>query len=88
MEISMVGIEEREEVRPTSRQPQVPPEMEELIKLLTELFAKASELGLACIEIGEEHTKTFPDLKDLKEACLEVTRIVRRIVKISKRLPR
>jgi hypothetical protein len=69
-------------------QPQMPPEMEELIKLLTDLFAKASELGLSCIEIGEEDIKKNPDLKDLKESCLDVTRTVRRIVKVSRKIQR
>ncbi|TDA41343.1 MAG: hypothetical protein DSO07_05170 [Thermoproteota archaeon] len=69
-------------------QAQMSPELEELIKLLTELFAKASELGLACIEIGEEDIKKNPDLRDLRESCLDVTRTVRRIVKVSRKLQR
>ena len=65
---------------------EIPAEMQELLKLLGDLFMKSSELGLSCIEIGEEILKSQPDLKDLKEACLEVTRIIRKIVKLSKKL--
>jgi hypothetical protein len=68
--------------------PKPPPEMEELVQLLTELFVKASELALACIEIGEEEISKNPALKDLRDSCLETTRIVRKIVRISRKLPR
>jgi hypothetical protein len=73
---------------PPIETPKPPPEMEELIQLLTELFVKASELALACIEIGEEEISKNPALKDLRDSCLETTRIVRKIVRISRKLPR
>jgi hypothetical protein len=65
-----------------------PPEMRELAELLTELFQKASELALACIEIGEEDIKVNPALKDLRDSCLDVTRIVRKVMKLSRRVQR
>jgi hypothetical protein len=73
-------------IQPTVPKP--PPEMEELIQLLTELFVKASELALACVEIGDEDIVKNPALKDLRDSCLETTRIVRKIVRISRKLPR
>jgi len=73
-------------IQPTAPKP--PPEMEELIQLLTELFVKASELALACVEIGDEDITKNPALKDLRDSCLETTRIVRKIVRISRKLPR
>jgi len=73
---------------PPTETPKPPPEMEELIQLLTELFVKASELALACIEIGEEEISKNPALKDLRDSCLETTRIVRKIVRISRKLSR
>ena len=65
-----------------------PPEMRELAEALTELFQKTSELALSCIEIGEEDIKANPALKDLRDSCLEVARIVRKVMKLSRKVPR
>jgi hypothetical protein len=68
--------------------PEPPPEMRELAELLTDLFQKSSELALACIEIGEEDLKSNPALRELRDSCLEVTRIVRKVMKLSRRVQR
>jgi hypothetical protein len=75
-------------VPPVGLPTEPPPEMRELAELLTELFQKASELALACIEIGEEDIKVNPALKDLRDSCLDVTRIVRKVMKLSRKVQR
>ncbi len=75
-------------VPPVGAPTEPPPEMRELAELLTELFQKTSELALACVEISEEDIKSNPALKDLRDSCLDVARIVRKVMRLSRKVQR
>jgi len=84
-------IQSQPEAQPLIMPPsteKVPREMEELINLLTELFQETSELVLASMEIDDEVIETYPQLRELKESCARVARIVRKIIKLGRKLPR
>ena len=64
---------------------EVSQEARKLGELMTQLFVEASELALWCSEITEEDIRMLPKLRDLREACRSVARVVREIMHISKR---
>jgi adenosyl cobinamide kinase/adenosyl cobinamide phosphate guanylyltransferase len=73
---------------PQAVQAKVPKEMEELVNLLSDLFQETSDLVLASMEIDERIIEEYPQLRELKESCARVARIVRKIIKLGRRLPR
>jgi hypothetical protein len=66
----------------------VPPEVDELMTLLTELFQETSELVLTAMEIDDEMVRNNPTLKELKSSCVRVARIVRRIIQVGRKMPK
>ena len=64
---------------------QVSEKDEELRRLMTELFARASELAMASGEITEEMIRHYPVLSEIRDLILDVSRIIRRISKLARR---
>lgn len=74
--------------QPPAPQQQIDPRIQELQNLIGELIRAASELAMSVSELTDKIVEEHPELKDLRDSAMEVTRIIRKIMKLSKRTGR
>ncbi|MEM0261484.1 MAG: hypothetical protein QW733_02030 [Desulfurococcaceae archaeon] len=70
------------------QQPQPRPEEQEMAQILQQLISATSELAMSSGEITEDMIRQYPALAEVKDLILQVSRLVRRLIKLSRKMGR